>query len=83
MLFEGGMGYAIIQARAYATSPCGDFGSSDPKCTVPGLVSPISLWWTFIPIAVGGASELVSNGPQTQMYLLLTSGNSFVTYLVN
>jgi len=59
----GGMGYAIIQARAYATSPCGDYGSSDPKCTVPGLVSPVSLWWTFIPIAVGGASELFCNVP--------------------
>jgi len=59
----GGMGYAILQWRAYATGPCGAYTSIDPKCLDNGLVSPISLWWTAIPVAVGGFSELFCNVP--------------------
>lgn len=58
-----GAGYAVLCYKAYETNPCGWYGSSDPKCTVDGLVSPISLWWEAIPYALGGMSELFINVP--------------------
>lgn len=58
-----GIGYTILQWKAYETSPCGYYGSSDPVCVDGGLVSPISLWWEAIPYALGGFSELFINVP--------------------
>ncbi|KAH8810922.1 putative oligopeptide transporter [Xylogone sp. PMI_703] len=58
-----GIGYCILCHKAYQTSPCGKFGSSDPECVDNGLVSPISLWWEAIPYALGGFSELFINVP--------------------
>ncbi|EHK20220.1 uncharacterized protein TRIVIDRAFT_90008 [Trichoderma virens Gv29-8] len=58
-----GVGYAVLTYKAYQTSPCGWYGSSDPKCVDNGLVSPISLWWEAIPYALGGFSELFINVP--------------------
>lgn len=59
----GGIGYTVLQYKAYETSPCGYYGSTDPACTETGLVSPISLWWEAIPYALGGFSELFINVP--------------------
>ncbi|KAG8414689.1 peptide transporter ptr2 [Metarhizium acridum] len=59
----GGIGYAVLTYKAYETSPCGWYGSSDPNCVDNGLVSPISLWWEGIPYALGGFSELFINVP--------------------
>lgn len=56
-----GVGYAILCWKAYETSPCGYYGSSDPKCEE--LTSPISLWWEAIPYFIGGFSELFINVP--------------------
>lgn len=56
-----GMGYAILCWKAYETSPCGYYGSTDPKCAE--LPSPISLWYEAIPYFVGGLSELFINVP--------------------
>ncbi|QYT03473.1 Peptide transporter PTR2 [Trichoderma simmonsii] len=58
-----GVGYAVLCYKAYQTSPCGYYGSSDPRCVDNGLVSPISLWWEAIPYALGGFSELFINVP--------------------
>ncbi|KAK6444200.1 peptide transporter PTR2 [Trichoderma asperellum] len=58
-----GIGYAVLTYKAYQTSPCGWYGSSDPRCVDNGLVSPISLWWEAIPYALGGFSELFINVP--------------------
>ncbi|KAL6790349.1 hypothetical protein GGI42DRAFT_336903 [Trichoderma sp. SZMC 28013] len=58
-----GVGYAVLCYKAYQTSPCGWYGSSDPRCVDNGLVSPISLWWEAIPYALGGFSELFINVP--------------------
>jgi hypothetical protein len=60
-----GIGYAVLTYKAYETSPCGWYGSSDPTCVDEGLVSPISLWWEAIPYALGGFSELFINVPGT------------------
>jgi hypothetical protein len=60
-----GIGYAVLTYKAYQTSPCGWYGSSDPRCVDNGLVSPISLWWEAIPYALGGFSELFINVPGT------------------
>jgi len=58
-----GVGYCVLCYKAYQTSPCGWYGSSDPLCVEEGLVSPISLWWEAIPYALGGFSELFINVP--------------------
>ncbi|ORY67815.1 general substrate transporter [Pseudomassariella vexata] len=58
-----GIGYTVIQYKAYQTSPCGYYGSSDPNCVDNGLVSPISIWVMAVPYAVGGISELFINVP--------------------
>jgi len=57
----GGVGYTILQKYAYEQSPCGEYGSSD--CTIGTGVAPISIWWTGIPLAIGGISELFINVP--------------------
>ncbi|PNS14979.1 hypothetical protein CAC42_2208 [Sphaceloma murrayae] len=61
----GGVGYTIINARAYALGPCGEFGSSPDCVDADGvsLVAPISIWWVAIPFALGGISELFINVP--------------------
>jgi dipeptide/tripeptide permease len=58
-----GVGYTVLQYYAYQQSPCGYFGSSDPKCVDEGLVAPISVWWMGIPYSLGGISELFINVP--------------------
>lgn len=54
--------------KAYQTSPCGWYGSSDPECVDNGLVSHISLWWEAIPYALGGFSELFVNVPGMMLH---------------
>jgi len=56
-----GVGYTILNYYAYKLSPCGDYGSSD--CKIGTGVAPISIWWSAIPYAVGGISELFVNVP--------------------
>lgn len=58
-----GIGYTLLCWKAYQTNPCGNYGSTDPRCVDEGLVSPISLWWAAIPYALGGFSELFINVP--------------------
>lgn len=57
-----GVGYCILTHKAYQTSPCGKYGSSDPACAGKKF-SPISLWYEAIPYALGGFSELFINVP--------------------
>ncbi|KAJ1324689.1 putative peptide transporter [Microdochium nivale] len=56
-----GVGYTILQQYAYEQSPCGEYGSTD--CEIGTGVAPISIWWTGIPLAIGGISELFINVP--------------------
>jgi len=58
-----GAGYTVLQHYAYQQSPCGVYGSSDPKCVDEGLVAPITIWWMGIPYSLGGISELFINVP--------------------
>lgn len=58
-----GIGYTVLCYKAYQTSPCGWYGSTDPQCVENDLFSPISLWWEAIPYALGGFSELFINVP--------------------
>ncbi|QUC18886.1 uncharacterized protein UV8b_03127 [Ustilaginoidea virens] len=58
-----GVGNTVLCYKAYQTSPCGWYGSSDAKCVNEGLMSPISLWWQVIPYALGGLSELFIDVP--------------------
>lgn len=58
-----GIGYCVLCYKAYETSPCGWYGSTDPYCIDNELVSPISLWWEAIPYTLGGFSELFINVP--------------------
>lgn len=57
----GGVGYTVLNYYAYKLSPCGDHGSDD--CQIGTGVAPISIWWTAIPFAIGGISELFVNVP--------------------
>ena len=57
----GGVGYTILQKYAYEQSPCGEYGSNE--CLIGTGVAPISIWWTGIPLAIGGISELFINVP--------------------
>lgn len=59
----GGLGYTILNYYAYKTSPCGNYGSSDPTCVDNGLVSHLSIWLMAVPYALGGISELFVNVP--------------------
>ncbi|KAK1828322.1 general substrate transporter [Podospora conica] len=56
-----GVAYTVLNAYAYKLSPCGNYGSSD--CKVGTGVADISIWWTAIPFAIGGVSELFINVP--------------------
>jgi dipeptide/tripeptide permease len=56
-------GYTILTHYTYKTNPCGYYGSSAAKCVDGGLVSPISLWWMALPVAIGGLSEIFVNVP--------------------
>ncbi|KAG6106950.1 hypothetical protein E4U13_007171 [Claviceps humidiphila] len=58
-----GIAYTILCYKAYQTSPCGWYGSTDPRCVDNDLFSPISLWWETVPFALGGFSELFINVP--------------------
>ncbi|KAH7305238.1 general substrate transporter [Stachybotrys elegans] len=58
-----GIAYTVLQYYAYETSPCGYYGSSDPRCVDNGLTSHISVWWMGIPYSIGGISELFINVP--------------------
>ncbi|GAB0133379.1 hypothetical protein EsDP_00001790 [Epichloe bromicola] len=58
-----GIGYTVLCYKAYQTSPCGWYGSTDPRCVENELFSPISLWWQAVPFALGGFSELFINVP--------------------
>lgn len=58
-----GIGYTVLCYKAYQTSPCGWYGSTDPRCVENELFSPISLWWEAVPFALGGFSELFINVP--------------------
>ena len=58
-----GIGYCVLQHYAYKMSPCGNYGSSDPRCVEEGLVADISVWWMGIPYSIGGISELFINVP--------------------
>ena len=46
---------AVIQARIYATSPCGKYAS---KCKEH---STVSLWWQLAPIGIPAIGELFVN----------------------
>lgn len=59
----GGVAYTVLQYYAYKTSPCGYYGSSDPRCVDNGLTSPIPIWWMGLPYSIGGISELFINVP--------------------
>lgn len=56
-----GVGYTLINWKAYELSPCGEYGSSD--CQIGTGVAPITIWWMAIPFAIGGVSELFINVP--------------------
>ncbi|KAK2603718.1 peptide transporter ptr2 [Conoideocrella luteorostrata] len=58
-----GVGYTVLQYKAYQSSPCGHYGSSAEYCVENELVSPISLWWEALPYSLGGFSELFINVP--------------------
>ncbi|KAL1406648.1 hypothetical protein Q8F55_008354 [Vanrija albida] len=46
---------AILQARIYATSPCGKYASTCEE------VSKVNLWWQIVPIVVPAIGELFVN----------------------
>ncbi|KAG5989473.1 hypothetical protein E4U54_004323 [Claviceps lovelessii] len=58
-----GIAYTVLCYKAYQTSPCGWYASTDPRCVDNDLFSPISLWWEAVPFALGGFSELFINVP--------------------
>ncbi|KAG6081403.1 hypothetical protein E4U16_007502 [Claviceps sp. LM84 group G4] len=58
-----GIAYTVLCYKAYQTSPCGWYGSTNPRCVDNDLFSPISLWWETVPFALGGFSELFINVP--------------------
>ncbi|KAG6004558.1 hypothetical protein E4U21_000942 [Claviceps maximensis] len=59
----GGIAYTVICYKAYQSSPCGWYASTDPRCVDNDLFSPISLWWETIPFTLGGLSEVLMNIP--------------------
>lgn len=60
-----GVAYTVLNYYAYKVGPCGHYGSSSTCVDADGvsLVSTISIWFTAIPIALGGISELFVNVP--------------------
>ncbi|KAE8452712.1 hypothetical protein EG329_013971 [Mollisiaceae sp. DMI_Dod_QoI] len=61
----GGLGYTLLQYYAYKVGPCGHYGSSATCVDENGisLVSNITIWFTAIPLGIGGISELFVNVP--------------------
>ncbi|KAH8684418.1 putative peptide transporter PTR2 [Tricladium varicosporioides] len=59
----GSIGWAIITHYAYITGPCGDHASSLTCVDADGvsLVSPISIWWTAIPLSITALCEILVN----------------------
>lgn len=59
----GSIGWAIITHYAYATGPCGEYASSLSCVDADGvsLVSPISIWWTAIPLSITALCEILVN----------------------
>lgn len=60
-----GLSYTILNHYAYKLGPCGKFGSS-ASCVDENdisLVSNITIWFTAIPVGIGGISELFVNVP--------------------
>ncbi|TVY44639.1 Peptide transporter PTR2 [Lachnellula cervina] len=57
------VGWAIITHYAYATGPCGDHASSLTCVDKNGvsLVSPVSIWWTAIPLSITALCEILVN----------------------
>lgn len=57
------IGWAIITHYAYATGPCGNYASSLDCVDADGvsLVSPISIWWTTIPLSLTALCEILVN----------------------
>jgi len=60
-----GLGYTILNYYAYKIGPCGHYGSSATCVDANGisLVSSITIWYTAIPVGLGGISELFVNVP--------------------
>ncbi|CZT19712.1 probable peptide transporter PTR2 [Ramularia collo-cygni] len=58
----GGVGYTVLNAKAYQLGPCGRFGSTG-QCEIGEGVAPITIWWAALPYALGGISELFVNVP--------------------
>ncbi|KAK2623926.1 hypothetical protein QTJ16_006560 [Diplocarpon rosae] len=61
----GGIGYTVLNYYAYKLGPCGDHGTSSTCVDADGnaLVSNITIWYTAIPVGIGGISELFVNIP--------------------
>jgi dipeptide/tripeptide permease len=61
----GGVGYTVLNYKAYQLGPCGKYGSSPTCVDADGvsLVAPITIWWIALPYALGGISELFVNVP--------------------
>ncbi|RDW75154.1 MFS general substrate transporter-37 [Coleophoma cylindrospora] len=59
----GSIGWAIITHYAYKTGPCGNYASSLNCVDADGvsLVSPISIWWTVIPLSITALCEILVN----------------------
>lgn len=59
----GSIGWAIITHYAYITGPCRDHASSLTCVDTDGvsLVSPISIWYTAIPISITAVCEVLVN----------------------
>lgn len=59
----GSLGWAIITYYAYKTGPCGNLASSLTCVDADGvsLTSPISIWWTTIPVTITAATEILVN----------------------
>lgn len=56
----GSLGYTVVQVLIYKTSPCGNLASTCTDADGNALVSPISLWWTTIPVGLTAMAEVLS-----------------------
>lgn len=59
------IGYTVLNYYAYKIGPCGKHGTSLTCVDADGnaLVSNITIWYTAIPVGIGGISELFVNVP--------------------
>ena len=59
------IGYTVLNYYAYKVGPCGKHGTSLSCVDADGnaLVSNITIWWTALPVGIGGISELFVNVP--------------------